>query len=160
MKSIFNSTSNREHHCYNDRSENPCFFLYLSHSFYFCNIEYRYRIPPELMTTTLEGKKEKKAPKFLTGKKSHAFCLAWIVTVQTNKQCRLSCLFSTQFSSVKRRVLVSHSVVQQAVRGMQDLCNSPKAKIFENHLSPIHHNKFFFSPFCGNNDNPCYKDTL
>ena len=45
VEPIFNNISNSDNCCYNDRSANPHFFLYLSHKIYFYNNEYKNRFP-------------------------------------------------------------------------------------------------------------------
>ena len=64
VEPIFNNTSNSDDHCYNDRSENSLFFLYLSQSIYFCNNEYLYsflqldlRVQRKESTKIFHGKK-------------------------------------------------------------------------------------------------------
>ena len=81
VEPMFN-ISNSENHCYNLFF--PIFNLFLQnwHRFPTC-------------------KNWKESTKTLNRKKSLAFCPACIVTVQANKQCRLSCLFSTVCMYIK-----------------------------------------------------------
>ena len=60
VEPIFKNTSNSDNHFYNDRSENPRFFLYLSHSIYFCSNKYRYSFSSVITPTRSEGIKERK----------------------------------------------------------------------------------------------------
>ena len=60
VEPIFNNTTNNNNHCYKDRSKNPRFFLYLSHSIYFCNKNDQYRFPPLIKTTRSGSTKERK----------------------------------------------------------------------------------------------------
>ena len=57
VEPIFNNTWKSNNRCYNDRSENPHFYLYLSYSIYFCNKEYQHCFPPVIKTTRSEGTK-------------------------------------------------------------------------------------------------------
>ena len=95
VEPIFNNTSKSDNYCYNDRSENPRFFLYyLSHSIYFRNKDHTFS------PVTAEGTKKRKHQVFI-GKKSRAFCLACIATTVQTLYYKLPCLISTQFPPVK-----------------------------------------------------------
>ena len=74
VETIFNDISNSDNCCYNDRFENPRFFLYLSHVIHFHNNEYKKSLSSVIMTTWSE-KMERNVIRFCMRKRSQTFRL-------------------------------------------------------------------------------------